>query len=159
MQRAPPLPLHDVALSPPQDHRNRHHEVGANAFAWEDLQGLICSDLPGRFSIISHRNMSYIFLLYDYDSNAILAEPIRSHHAHHLVEGYDKCYKCLHAAGITPVLQRLDNEVSDLLCRSITEKYIQYQLCNAYNHRHNLAERAIQTFKTHFISIINGCDD
>ena len=102
--------------------------------------------------------MSYIFILYDYDSNAILTEPIRSRNAHHLVEGYGKCYKRLQSAGITPVLQRLDN-ISDLLCRFITEKNIQYQLCNAYDHRHNLAERAIQTFKTHFISIVNGCDD
>ena len=89
--------------------------------------------------------MSYIFILYDYDSNTILDEPIRSHHAHHLVEGYDKYYKRLQSAGITPVLQHpyLDNEISDLLRGSITEKNIQYQLCNAYDHRHNLAEQAI----------------
>ena len=87
--------------------------------------------------------MSYIFILYDYDSNTILAEPIHSLYAHHLVEDYDKCYKRLQAAGIMPFLQRIDNEISDLLRRSITENYIQYQLCNAYDHRHNLAERAI----------------
>ena len=33
-----------------------------------------------------------------------------------------------------------------------------YQLANAHEHRHNYAERAIQTFKNHFLSILHGCD-
>ena len=32
-QRETLLSLHDATFSPPRDHRNRHHEVGANAFA------------------------------------------------------------------------------------------------------------------------------
>jgi hypothetical protein len=34
-----------------------------------------------------------------------------------------------------------------------------HELVPPYNHRSNLAERAIQTFKHHFISILSGVDD
>jgi hypothetical protein len=39
---------------------------------------LIHSDLTGRFPIQSSRGMNYVLVVYDYDSNAILAEPMRN---------------------------------------------------------------------------------
>jgi hypothetical protein len=38
-------------------------------------------------------------------------------------------------------------------------KFPKYQLAHAYDHRNNLAKRAIQTFKAHFISVLNGTDE
>ena len=38
----------------------------------------------------------------------------------------------------------------------IKEKKLTHQISMAYDHRQNLAERAIQTFKSHFISILNS---
>ncbi len=136
----------------------REHLVGSAVFKMNDLKGLICTDLPGRFPFISSRGNNYIFVLYDYDSNAILATPIKSRQTQHLIQGYDFCYNLLKKAGIIPTLQRLDNEVSKELIASIESKHVEYQLANAHDHRHNLAERAICTFKSHFISILNGTD-
>ena len=146
-------------LEPPRSHINRQHEVGVSAFPMDALKGLICTDLPGRFPKTSSKGMNYIFLLYDFDSNAILAHPIQSRKTANLIEGYDACYKQLVQAGIKPVIQRLDNEISKELIKSIEAKDLQYQLATPYDHRNNLAERAIQTFKSHFISVLNGCDD
>ena len=96
--------------------------------------------------------------MYDFDSNAILAEPIKSRKTKHLIEGFTSCHKRFTDAGITPILLRLDNEISSDLIDAIHSKNLKYQISNAYNHRHNLAEQVIQTFKDHFISIMNGYD-
>jgi hypothetical protein len=40
--------------------------------------GQIYTDLPGRFPVSSNRGNQYIYILYDYDSNAILAEPMKN---------------------------------------------------------------------------------
>ena len=51
-------------------------------------------------------------VLYNYDSNAILAEGCKSRSETDLKKAYDKCYNRLTKAGIVPVIQRIDNEVS-----------------------------------------------
>ena len=71
---------------------------------------------------------------------AILTEPIKSRQTEHLIEGYEACYKQLKDTGFTPVLHRLDNEVSTELIAAITSKALKYQLANAHDHRHNYAE-------------------
>jgi hypothetical protein len=96
--------------------------------------------------------MTYLFILYDYDSNAILASPIKSRSATDIVVGYNFCYQQLANAGIKPIIQRLDNEASHALINAITTKGLEYQLASPHDHRLNPAERAIETFKNHFVS-------
>ena len=116
--------MDDWPLSPPRSHLDRTHEVGATVLKLEDRKGLISTDLPGRFPFTSSRGMNYIFLLYDYDSNAILVEPIKSRSPHSLIEGYEACYELLEKAGIRPIIQRLDNEASKELIKAIEKKEI-----------------------------------
>ena len=52
----------------------------------------------------------------------------------------------------------MDNEASDSLIATITEKGMKYQLIAPYDHLLNPTERAIQSFKNHPISILHGCD-
>ena len=49
-----------------------------------------------------------------------------------------------------PLSYVLDNEASNYLKDAMIDKKITYQLVPPHNHRTNLAERAIQTFKNHF---------
>ena len=63
-------------------------------------------------------------VLYNYDSNAILAEGCRSRTATDLETAYDKLYNRLTKAGIVPVMQQIDNEVSQILNESIETKDI-----------------------------------
>ena len=54
-------------------------------------------------------------------------------------------------------LQILDNEASEEYKRSFKTKWnAKYQLVPPHTHRSNAAERAIRTFKAHFLSILVG---
>ena len=64
-----------------------------------------------------------------------------------MVKAFDEYYQQLKNAGITPILQHLDNEVSNELITTIQEKKLQYQLAFPHDHQLNPAERAIQTTK------------
>ena len=135
------------------------HKVNASVIRPEELKGLISTDLAGRFPFQSFKGNNYIFLLYDYDSNAILVTAIRSRQAKDILAGYERCYQRLTDAGITPILQRIDNEISDLLINSIKQKKLDYQIVTSHDHRTNPAERAMRTFKDHFTAILNGTDE
>ena len=113
---------------------------------------MIYSDLTGRFLVKSARGNQYIFLLYDYDSNTIHVRPLRSRKGTAIVEAYDSIHTHLCARGLTPELQRLDNEASAALQRSMQTKNVNFQLVPPHNHRRNAAERCIRTFKNHFIA-------
>ena len=73
----------------------REHQVGSAIFKMDDVKVLICINLAGRFPFISSWSNNYIFVLYDYDSNAILATPIKSWQTEHLIAGYNFCYNQL----------------------------------------------------------------
>ena len=54
--------------------------------------------------------------------------------------------------GFIPKLQRLDNEASQILLDYMKDQNVDFQLTPAGLHRQNNAERAIHTFKNHFIA-------
>ena len=94
--------------------------------------------------------------MYDFDSNTIQGKPIKSRTKSKLVRGFEMCYKELKEANITPILHRLDNEISSNFFNSIKEKKLKFQTVTPYNHRQNLAKRAIQTYKSVLISNLHG---
>jgi hypothetical protein len=124
----------------------------------QQLTGQIASDLPGRFLVSSSRGHSYVLLVYDFDSNYIHAEPLRSRSGPDILTGYKASIALLTSRGLTPQLQRLDNEASQALQQYLTEQAIDYQLAPPHVHRRNSAERAIRTFKNHFIATLSGTD-
>lgn len=132
--------------------------VGIHLVSIEELNGMIATDQAGRLPITSQRGMKYIMCLYNYNSNGIIAEAIKSRDGPSLVEGYNAMYKRLIAAGIEPVIQRLDNEASKLFIKAITNKGLDYHLASPHDHRLNPAKRAIHTWNNHFISNLHGCD-
>ena len=75
-----------------------------------------------------------------------------------IVDPYDSIHTKLIDAGLVPVLQYLDNEVSKELIQSIKSKHVKYQLVAPYDHCLNPVKRAIQTFKNHFVVILADCD-
>ena len=58
--------------------------------------------------------------------------------------------------GIVPLHQILDNETSQTYKDEICNTGMAYQLVPPDDHRRNIAERAIQTWKNHFLRIISG---
>jgi hypothetical protein len=95
-------------------------------------------------------------VLYNYDSNVILATSMKSRTAQDLVAAYNELHQQLLDGGVKPVLEQLDNEISTVLIKSFKDKEIEYQLASPNDHRLNPAKRAIQTFKNHLVSVLHG---
>ena len=133
----------------------REHKVYAALF---DAQHQIAMDLTGRFPVISSRGYRYILVVVDGDSNAILVEPMKNRSDAEYIRAYETIHAYLTERGCKPELQRLDNEASKALKAKIRANDISYQLCPPDMHRTNPAEKAVQTFKNHFIAILAGTD-
>jgi hypothetical protein len=62
----------EPTLDPPPHITNRQHDVGVTTIAFENLKGIIATDLPGRFPTTSRQENAYVRVLYDFDSNSII---------------------------------------------------------------------------------------
>ena len=116
------------------------------------------SDLTGRFPHKSSRGNEYILVVYDYDSNAILTTPLQSRAAATIRKGWEHLNATLTRSGGKPNLYILDNECSAELKHAMTKNNISYQRVPPHIHRRNAAERAIQTFKNHFLDGLASAD-
>ena len=90
--------------------------------------------------------------MYVYDFNAVLATAIKNRSDKDMIRAFTSLTEYLKTQGIHPGIQFMDNEASTALNLIMTNMNIKYQLVTPVNHRANNAERAIQTFKKHFIS-------
>jgi len=59
---------------------DRNERVGAHVVEFLAFKGYIATYPCGRYPTMSNRGMKYILVLYDYDSNIILAAPMKSIH-------------------------------------------------------------------------------
>jgi len=119
----------------------------------------IFTDQTGRFPATSFRGNQYIMVLFETGSNNILVEPMRSRTASEMVRAYQVLIDRLKEKGIKPSLQILDNECSSEYKQAIKENHMTYQLVPPNDHRRNVAEKAIQTFKDHFVAVLCGTDE
>jgi ubiquitin len=97
-------------------------------------------------------------ILYDYDRNAILAQPIKDRTAPELLRAFQVMEQELVARGLTPKNMKLENEASKLQKTYLHKQNITFQLVPPYSHRQNSAERAIRSFKDHLIAGICSTD-
>jgi hypothetical protein len=111
----------------------------------------IYTDLTGRFPTTSLSGNKYILILYDYDSNIVLSAPMKNRGDKDMVRAFDLLIQSLVIRGLKSFLQQLENEASLALRNYLTKQGISYLLAPPHIHRRNNAERAIHTFKNHFI--------
>jgi hypothetical protein len=64
-------------LDPPRHINNRENHVGVTTITFEELKGIIATDLPGRFPTTSGQGNSCVMVMYDFDSNTINAVAIK----------------------------------------------------------------------------------
>ena len=109
------------AFDPPKSGilQTRECRVGAHIVPFDELEGFIATYLCGRYPTMSNRDMKYIFVLFDYDSNEILSQPMKSKKGSAIIAAYDSIYNELSDASIILILQYLDNEISKELTLSI----------------------------------------
>jgi hypothetical protein len=120
--------------------------------------GQIYTDQTVIFPVVSSKGNKHIMILYDYDSNAILAQPIKDRTTPELLRAFQVMEHELVARGLTPKLMKLDNEASKLLKTYLHQQNITFQLVPPYSHRQNSAERAIRSFKDHLIAGLCSTD-
>jgi hypothetical protein len=119
-----------------------------------DTHNKIATDLTGQFPTVSGLGNRYILVCYVYDCNAILTTPMHNRSATEHLRAFNLLHMYLVDRGFTPKHQRLDNEALAGFKSNLRQKGIDFQLVPPHNHCRNAAERAIQTFKNHFVAIL-----
>jgi len=139
-----------VTTEHPNDYQTRTHHAYLSV---QDLpSGRVFTDQTGPFPVVSTQGTKAVMVLYDYDSNAILIEGITSRGKAELLRAYTHLLGRLHQAGLKPTLQRMDNEISEVFKQFLLKQNITLELTPAHVHRRNAAERAIRTWKNHFLA-------
>jgi hypothetical protein len=135
-------------------------DIGKTGFVYATIVEAeqIRRDLTGRFPTTSAKGNKYILVLYDYDTNNILTEPMKNRGDKEMVRAYNKLIQELIDHGFKPRLHRIYTECSQALRSLLNQHDIQFQLAPPHMHRHNAAERAIQTLKNHFIAGLCSVD-
>lgn len=110
------------------------------------------SDLTGKFPVISFSGMQY--LIVSVMDGYVHVEPMRNRHHVEYVAAYKRTVNFFSKLGRKPVFQRLDNETSTALETFARVNDISIQYCALHQHRALRAERAIRTFKNHFIATL-----
>jgi hypothetical protein len=70
-------------LEPPRQINNREHNIEVTTIAFEELKGIMATDLPGRFPTASGQGNSYVMVMYDFDSNTINVVAIKTEGKNH----------------------------------------------------------------------------
>ena len=126
------------------------HEIAYKLLERSSQAGKAFMDLTGKYPTKSISGNQYIVVAYNYDANAILAEPIPNRQAKSITNAYELMHTKFAKAGMAPHTWVLDNEKSGILEAAFAKHKVKFQLVPPFSHRSNLAERAIQTFKAHF---------
>ena len=110
------------------------------------------SDLTGRFPVTSRTGAQYMFV--SVLDGYIHVEPMKTRHHNEYVSAYKRTLNFFARCGRRPSFQRLDNETSGPLEAFAADNNITIQYCPPHTHRSLKAERAIRTFKNHFIATL-----
>ena len=136
----------------------KHKDVYLRVF--DTTKKTMYSDQTGRFPITSARGHKYTMVAVELDGNYIDAEPLKSRKAKELTRAYQAIFERWKDTGaVVPNWHILDNEAPEELKKAIRQNKCKVELTPADMHRRNAAERAIQTYKGHFISILAGVSD
>jgi hypothetical protein len=100
-----------------------------------------------QFPLRSFHGNQVVFVAYAYGPNAIIVRPMKNRSDAEMIRAYREVYEYLESKGFKPQFNVSDNE-----CSKAIKAYVKEQEAGIHNHRVNAAERAIQTFKNHFIA-------
>ena len=72
--------------------QSRKRRVGIHLVSFNDLKGYIATDLCGVYPTMTNHGMKYLLVLYDYDSNAILAKSMKTNEKQAITTAYKALY-------------------------------------------------------------------
>jgi len=111
-------------------------------------------DGTGKFPHTSSRGSQYMLIMYSHDTGYIHVEAIASRAAGDITSAFERGMSVFADGDDKPDIERLDNECSDMfrvLCKALQ---IVIEKAPPGQHRTNAAERAIRTWKNHFIAVL-----
>ena len=111
-----------------------------------------------RLPRVSNRGNRSVMVLYDFDRNYILTEPLITQTSQELVRDKTRLIQYLLDQGLKHTALYLDNECPEDLQRVFRSNSVDFQLCPQNNHRTNQHEKAIDTWKCHFLPGLSGVD-
>ena len=105
-------------------------------------------------------------IMYDYDTNEILYEPIKNRQAVTIRDSFLKFHKVLKTRSQKPKVYIMENKCSRNLKEAMKKYEIDFQQAPPHMHRRNTAERSIELTKTtsykgslrqiHIFQYVNG---
>ena len=131
----------------------KHNEVFIRVY---NTQNTLFTDQTGKFPQLSSLGNRYQMILYHAASNSIWVEPMKNRTEGEIIQARARALTRMKTCGITPERQVLDNEASAEYKGAIRDSGMTFQLVPPEDHRRNAAEKAIQTWKDHFIAALSG---
>ncbi len=123
-----------------------------------DLTNTTHSDQTGAFPFTSQCSNRYTMVAIHINANYIFCKQMKTKTEGEMIAAYQKIVDRIQTANLGLKHHRLDNEASTAFKEGIKEFGMTHKLVPPGNHRRNLAERPIQMFKHHFISLLSGVD-
>ena len=96
--------------------------------------GKTFSDQTGRFSFTSSKGNKYVMIMYDYDSNIILGEAMKSRIGDDILRDFTKMHTELKGKDLELKMHRLDNKCPEILKKYMKNQKITYQLVPPHIH-------------------------
>ncbi len=154
-------PPHILAIEKKGDMYTKIYELGQD----ERLSNTMFSNQTGEFPFVSSRINKFIMIVHQVDSNSMWVEPLKNQLEGTLIAARTKILEQMRRQGIVPKHQILNNQCSarmklameaTVLLDGSTSK-MTYELIPPDEHRRNIVEKVIQTFKDHFIGVLSEC--
>ena len=120
--------------------------------------GTMYTDQTGALPVRSLDGMQYFFIAYDYDTNYIFAKPISNLKDETIIEVFESVFNELKDKGHKPTFNVTDNQCTKPIKAFLKKENCKWQFVEPTNHRINAAKRAIQIYKSHFISGLCSTD-
>jgi hypothetical protein len=128
-------------------------------FVVTKLLSKLFTNNTGRFSIRACSGIQYVMIAFHANGNLILQQAFKSKSDCHCIAAYNTIMTCLAARGLSVDLQILDNEAIFAYKEAITFKWnVTFQLVPPDMYCPIWVERAICTFKDHFLANLAGVD-
>ena len=121
-------------------------------------RGTMYTDATGALPAMSIDGHQYYFVAYDYDTNYIFAIPIKDVTDDSIMAAFHSVFNELKEKGHKPTFNVTDNQATRPIKEYLKKENCKWQFVEPSNHRANAAERAIQTYKNHFISGLCSTD-
>eukprot|EP00804_Cyclotella_cryptica_P028204 CCRYP_011045-RA/>CCRYP_011045-RA protein AED:0.18 eAED:0.15 QI:0/0/0/1/1/1/2/0/1234 len=137
-------------------------DTTCNVFCFAALadkhHGTMYTDATGALPAVKLEGNQYYLVAYAYDPNYIYAIPLRNLRDESIVTAFEHVFQDLKTKGYKPTFNVTDNQATTPIKTYLNTEDCTWQFVEPHNHRVNAAERAIQTFKNHFISGLCSTD-